>query len=138
MTASLALLLPVMIARTIQGIIHTLTLAQFGSLKVYCWHTLGGYWGGVSTESDEMKGLRARQVRFSCWPGGLQFDRKPHVVLDCRCNSIPPSRSWRLSRSSHGMQLPCVELGWSAPIGSRPGGCSMAFTHTWRAPASME
>jgi len=37
--------------------------SKFGSLKVYCWHTLGGYWGGVSTESDEMKGLRARQVQ---------------------------------------------------------------------------
>lgn len=37
-------------------------IPQFGSLRVYCWHTLGGYWGGVSVESEEMAGLSASQV----------------------------------------------------------------------------
>lgn len=30
---------------------------DFGDLSVYCWHTLGGYWGGISVESDSMQPL---------------------------------------------------------------------------------
>jgi raffinose synthase len=34
---------------------------EFGQLRVYAWHTLGGYWGGISTESEEMAALRPNE-----------------------------------------------------------------------------
>ena len=30
---------------------------------MYCWHTLGGYWGGVSTSAPAVAHLAARQVK---------------------------------------------------------------------------
>ncbi len=43
---------------TLKGLLDSLR-ARFGLKSVYCWHTLGGYWGGVSTTSDEMAHLAA-------------------------------------------------------------------------------
>ena len=34
---------------------------EFNGIKVYCWHTLGGYWGGVSVSSDKMQHLEPRE-----------------------------------------------------------------------------
>ena len=36
--------------------------AEFGSLRVYAWHTLGGYWGGVSTTSAAMAHLGPSKI----------------------------------------------------------------------------
>ena len=41
--------------RTLRSLLDGLR-ADFGAdLKVYCWHTLGGYWGGVSVKSPKMQ-----------------------------------------------------------------------------------
>ena len=34
---------------------------ELGELRVYCWHTLGGYWGGVSTTAPAVAHLHATQ-----------------------------------------------------------------------------
>ena len=41
---------------TLRGHVSELR-SRFGDLRIYCWHTLGGYWGGISTESDCMQSL---------------------------------------------------------------------------------
>eukprot|EP00908_Phaeocystis_cordata_P007187 Transcript_1783.p1 GENE.Transcript_1783~~Transcript_1783.p1 ORF type:complete len:589 (-),score=246.71 Transcript_1783:205-1905(-) len=35
----------------------------YGLQRVYCWHTIGGYWGGVSTVSPELAHLMPRNVQ---------------------------------------------------------------------------
>ena len=41
---------------SLKGLLRELR-SDFGELSVYCWHTLGGYWGGISTETQQMQGL---------------------------------------------------------------------------------
>ena len=45
---------------SLRGLLASLR-GELGPLRVYCWHTLGGYWGGVSTTAPAMAHLHARQ-----------------------------------------------------------------------------
>ena len=72
--------------RTLRGLLDGLR-GEFGqSLKVYCWHTLGGYWGGVSVTSPQT-------AHLDPW----QHQPRPTCA---HTRARPPQSSPRRSRAS--------------------------------------
>ena len=53
---------------------------RFGDLSIYCWHTIGGYWGGVSTETAEMAGLLPTE-KFPA-PTATLLEVEPQLAWD--------------------------------------------------------
>lgn len=78
--------------------------ANLGVASVYCWHTLGGYWGGVSTTSPSMAHLDPRTVMPKPARGLLEVE--PALAWDPAAlfgvGAIEPDRLIAFYEGLHG------------------------------------
>ena len=76
---------------------------DFGLRSVYCWHTLGGYWGGVSTTSPDTAHLSPTQRRAA--PTASLLDVEPALSWDagsvCGVGVVTPDATEGLMRGIH-------------------------------------
>ena len=76
---------------------------ELGDLKVYCWHTLGGYWGGVSTTAPAVAHLRARQCKPR--PTRALLELEPALAWDaaamCGVGALEPGVELELFEGIH-------------------------------------
>lgn len=78
--------------------------ACYGVASVYCWHTLGGYWGGVSTTSPSMAHLAPRTVMPKPARGLLEVE--PALAWDPAAifgvGAVDADRLLQLYQGMHG------------------------------------
>lgn len=76
---------------------------ELGPLRVYAWHTLGGYWGGVSTTSEQVAHLGAKEH----FPGPTQsmYAIEPALGWDsaalCGVGGVPIGKAGAMLRGMH-------------------------------------
>ena len=96
---------------------HGRRKAKYGLERVYAWHTIGGYWGGVSTLSPQMEHVLPTQVLPTPMPMstnpssqaeiGIQKDYKDQVngILPGYSGHVPRARD-KYSAASTGSIAP--------------------------------
>jgi len=76
----------------------------FGLRSVYCWHTLGGYWGGVSTTSEQMAHLQPRRTMPK--PARSLLEVEPALAWDAAAlrgvGQIPANKIREFFHGLHG------------------------------------
>jgi len=77
---------------------------ELGELRVYCWHTLGGYWGGVSTTAPAVAHLEAKQHQQR--PTRSLLEVEPALQWDavalCGVGAITQGHELELFHGIHG------------------------------------